>query len=424
VLLACLTCAAIRPVAGCGNGEDAPDGQGGYNNTTDPTNGGAAFLGSAACGSCHPGFQDRQSLHAHSYTLTRVEGQPPAFPMTVERAGVPDPPAGFTWSDISYVIGGYRHLALFVDLDGFILTSGQTGADTQWVLEQPATATPAGFVAYLPEQDQPQPLEFEIFRFLTTGPQPVPDGGAVHEENRPGIGGTWVQAGVQCESCHGPGARHVADPAARDLYIDSAGITSCNPCHSLAYEGAATAIHADGGFILARQQAAEVRASGGHADFTCQTCHEPHGGVTYDRGQAIRNECSACHSSQNMARHEGRTFTLGDYSETLTCASCHLPRAVHAVSSRTVASVDEGIPQGAEGRIGDTRSHIVRINAAPDDYTAVFTADGQQVRLDDQGAAALTVDFVCLRCHHGQGNVFGLSVARAAEIAAQLHGPQ
>ncbi|MEK6642463.1 MAG: hypothetical protein AABZ08_01025 [Planctomycetota bacterium] len=39
---------------------------GNYNNTTDPTNGGASLVGKAACSACHPAIADQVALHAHS----------------------------------------------------------------------------------------------------------------------------------------------------------------------------------------------------------------------------------------------------------------------------------------------------------------------------------------------------------------------
>ncbi len=37
-----------------------------YNNTTDPTNGGATTVGKAACASCHPDYAERVEQHAHN----------------------------------------------------------------------------------------------------------------------------------------------------------------------------------------------------------------------------------------------------------------------------------------------------------------------------------------------------------------------
>ncbi len=54
------------------------------------------------------------------------------------------------------------------------------------------------------------------------------------------------------------------------------------------------------------------------------------------------------------------------------------------------------------------------------DSIAMFSPDGSSVLLDDQGRAAVTVDFVCLRCHNGVG-AFEISLPLAADIARDMH---
>ena len=230
-----------------------------------------------------------------------------------------------------------------------------------------------------------------------------------------------ADAGVDCESCHGPGSGHftTADSAVQidisRIFIDPDGAQTCNACHTRSTADASDVILAADGFILAQQQATELTASGGHATFNCGYCHEPHGSVTHDLAGAIRNDCTVCHTVQTMAGHGGDVFVSGDYTEALRCESCHMPFATRAASNAGADVV------GVAGRMGDTRTHIFRIDTAPQDYTAFLSADGTQVNRDTEGRAAVTVDFVCLRCHNGLGNVFNLSVARAAEIAGRIH---
>lgn len=76
---------------------------------------------------------------------------------------------------------------------------------------------------------------------------------------------------------------------------------------------------------------------------------------------------------------------------------------------------------GAHGRQGDTRTHIFRINPANVDFNALFNAAGSEVLKDSAGHAAVTLDFICLRCHSGQGNAFELSINSAGEIAPNMH---
>jgi hypothetical protein len=206
----------------------------------------------------------------------------------------------------------------------------------------------------------------------------------------------------------------VANPTARDLYVDTTS-TTCAECHNRPFDTLLPDIQAANGYINHHEQYPELLASGGHAEFTCQTCHDPHISVTYDRANAMRQECADCHPNATMARHEGVVFVRGDYQEEITCDSCHMPYATRSGSNATAAVV------GDVGRMGDTKTHIFRIDTSSNDYTAFFSDDMSVVRKDDEGLAAVTLDFVCLRCHNGIGNAFNLTIAGAEGIADDMH---
>lgn len=404
-------CPAFPP-----GGNDLPP----FVNRTDKTNGGAAFVGSAACRQCHAEIAAQHAGHAHAFALTSVRGVPPDFPNDAETGGVPNPPEGFAWSDISYVLGGYARGARFVDQRGDWITTGGTGVPAQWNLRFPANATEAAFVPFLPEVVGPAPLDFAWFAPRTTGPLRRMDDAPLSQGNRPGIGGTWFEDGVQCEACHGPGGNHFYTQGTRvvidrtRIFVDPSGHDSCRQCHSRPFGETGGPIAARDGFIEPLQQSAELAASGAHARFTCTTCHDPHRPLHDDRGAAIRNDCTACHAQQNMAGHRGKVYEKDGYREVLRCESCHMPYAV-----RDASSAGEDFA-GPLGRIGDTRSHIFRLSVREEDFTRFLTDDAGQVRLDESGRAALTVDYVCIRCHNGDG-LFPLSVRRAAEIASRVH---
>lgn len=386
-----------------------------YNNTTDSANKGATYVGSDACRACHPSISALQIVHGHAHKLTRTQGEPPVFPEEGIRAGVPNPPEGFEWADISWVIGGYIRKARFIDNDGFILTTGVDGVDTQWNLSFPANGTTTGFAPYHADQEAPKPYDFSCFQCHTTGPMPQDEDFPEFQENRPGFIGTWSEEGVQCEACHGPGSNHIPNPQARDIFV-GVGANECGRCHTRGDDP--NVIQASGGYVRHHEQWPELLSSGAHSSFNCTTCHKPHVSVNYERENGIRNECTSCHAEQNMAIHDGKALIRGDYVEILSCESCHMP---FATKSATAASVDT---VGELGRMGDTRTHIFRIDASPNDYTAMFTEDGGQVVKDASGRAAVTVDFTCLRCHNGVGNAFELSIESAASIARGMHGIQ
>lgn len=231
-----------------------------------------------------------------------------------------------------------------------------------------------------------------------------------HELALVDVGGAGVARAGQCEACHGPGSNHLPRPRARDLFVDSS-VRTCARCHTDGPDP--RVITAQDGFISPLTQYAELLASGGHAAFNCTFCHDPHASTRNDRALGIRNGCMACHGDVNMARHAGAVYRLGDYVEPLTCESCHMPPAA---GRDTV-----GGTLGPLARAGDVSSHIFRIDSGSLDAATMFTLDGTAVRKDAQGRAAVTLDFVCMRCHHGQGSAFEISPAGVLNAAPGLH---
>jgi ribosomal protein S27AE len=217
---------------------------------------------------------------------------------------------------------------------------------------------------------------------------------------------------VQCEACHGPGSVHIGNPAGGHIRIDQIA-NVCSNCH--ADMANPYQLPAWDGFIAGNRQWAEVQASP-HAGFACTVCHDPHTSVLYDRTTSLRNDCTACHSDQNMALHADKLFVQGDYVERLSCQSCHMPLA-----GRNAVSVLLPAPGGDTARIGDTRTHIMYIDTLRRDYTGMLTGDGRELVRDQAGKAVVTVDFACLRCHHGKGSAFLLTLGGAGAIAEGIH---
>lgn len=392
------TFVAAAFAAGCGPVPSADDGTDGY-------------LGSATCESCHRDLGTLNALHGHRQALKSIQGAPPAYPDAADRAGVPSPPAGISWPEVGWVVGGYTRGANYVDIQGYLLTDGVLGTHAQYNLYNAPAKLPAGFVAYRPSQAAPLPFEYGCFRCHTTAPEWVDTNGGQRQNNRPGVGGTWVEDGVGCEACHGPGALHVANPWAGNIVVDSSA-TVCGQCHVDAEDPSRLA--AAGGFVRGYQQYTELAASP-HAGFDCNVCHDPHASTVYDPSHGVRNQCLVCHAEQNLARHSGRTFVLGDYVEIITCQSCHMPFASKTASSNTFDVF------GDTGGVGDARTHVFAINTVLG--LSMFTPDGSAVALDEDGKAAVTLDFVCLRCHNGRGSAFALTMDAASSIARGIHDP-
>ena len=105
---------------------------------------------------------------------------------------------------------------------------------------------------------------------------------------------------------------------------------------------------------------------------------------------------------------------LAHPDDRMTCQSCHMPYVTKNAASAGAAVV------GQTGRMADVKTHIFRIDTRPVSYTSMFSADGKEVVRDDQGRAAVTLDFVCLRCHNGVA-AFAMNVDFASGVAERMH---
>ncbi|MFA5865584.1 MAG: cytochrome c3 family protein [Phycisphaerae bacterium] len=382
-------------------------------NTTDPTNKGASYIGSGACQACHPTIGAQHTIHGHSQILKKLASGSPSYAPEGIHAGVPNPPVGATWSNLTYVIGGYIRKANFINSQGYIMTDGVDKVNTQWNLDFPPNGTVAGWGAYEHSATIPKSYSYNCFFCHMTGPN---QNG--HQDSLSGVGGTFSESGVQCENCHGPGSNHVPNPPA-NIYINSES-TACGTCHSRGVSSEISGlaekdvILAQGGFIQNHEQYQELLASP-HANIRCVTCHDPHISTVYESDQAIINTCQSCHPDKNIPLHDGTVFVRGDYVEKVTCVSCHMPYATRSATSAPPAVV------GLNGQQGDIKTHIWFINTDQVNYTAMFSADGSTVLKDANGHGAVTLDFVCLRCHSDVGSAFKLTIKSAADIALGMH---
>ncbi len=329
-----------------------------------------AYVGAEACSYCHTDTYNEMLKSGHPFKLTKVEdGQAPTYPFST----VPNPPAGYDWSDITYVIGGFGWKARFLGKDGYIITKG---GNNQYNLANQS------FADYHKDELKP----YDCGRCHTTGY--TPDG---NQDGLPGIVGQWAEPGITCEECHGPGSLHVATPQDVGMLIDTRP-EACGRCHNRG--GLNAKIPASKGFIRHHEQYNEMQSTS-MRHLNCVTCHDPHTGVRYndqEGAQAIRLDCEDCHTT---ARASLQNAPLAARKADAICTDCHMPKA-----SKSAVAISL--------YVGDVKTHIFAIN--PDSLAKTFTGAG------DFANPYVTTEFACLPCHPARSKVW------AAANASDIHG--
>lgn len=338
------------------------------------------FVGSATCGDCHFVQAEQQELHGHSSILTRVDGSAPEYPHGMEL----ELPEGYTWDDISFVIGGFGWKARYIDQSGYIIT-GDEDSSTQYDLPLVDDRTgdviaEARWVPYRAGQERP----------YTCGG--CHNTGYNHDRNTnmydmEGLAGQWSEEGVQCEECHGPGSLHVESPIRVNMQIDRT-TESCGSCHS---RGDASDIDARDGYLENFTTYDELMHTP-HAALSCIDCHDAHQSSVYadedvNPNQGMKVDCADCHFNQGSTEEH-------DEAE-VTCVDCHMPPIV--ASGNRLDDL----------KWADMNSHLFQINTDPD--AVQFTEDGES------SMPYLTLEYTCARCHSG------VSIGALARKASGYH---
>ncbi len=336
------------------------------------------YVTSDVCAHCHADVDDKVSnMSGHPYKLNKVEGGvAPSYPFSV----VPAPPAGYTWDDVSYVIGGYGWKARFIGLDGYIITAG---GQNQYNL---ATS---GWVDYHKDEQKP----YDCGPCHMTGWQDFTENGGVNQDGLPGILGTWEEPGINCEECHGAGSLHVATQTAGDITIDETP-ELCGKCHQRG--GMLVNPEASGGFIRHHEQFNEWNQSAHSGNgVDCAACHDNHTGVNYGMAGIVA-ECTSCHTG----------VTNNHLVPIAECATCHMAQAGKSAVAKHAYE-------------GDVKTHLFAINSGPETKDFMFFNDGEKTR----SKAFVTLDFVCYQCHKDENGVGGNnSMKTMAELSAKAVG--
>jgi hypothetical protein len=171
-----------------------------------------------------------------------------------------------------------------------------------------------------------------------------------------GYGTSWVELGVGCEACHGPGSRHIAwaaQPVARQAQDPGRGLAprvrdrepdTCGRCHSRRgqltdavtaadplHEGFSVSLLEPGLYWPDGQMRDEVFNYGSFvqsrkhaAGVTCSDCHAPHSASLRQPGDAA---CFQCHAQPTYATAKHH-FHAPD-SAGSRCVACHMPATTY-----------------------------------------------------------------------------------------------
>lgn len=155
---------------------------------------------------------------------------------------------------------------------------------------------------------------------------------------RAGFDPSHLVLGVDCEACHGPGAKHAElmedekNAEGRQAIFDPqtlgpvAQVDFCGACHRTSYDVLETKIKGVENVRFQPYRLEKSRCwSEGDARLTCVACHDPHQPLNHDPA-AYDTKCLACHALSRSQKpshdHPGKACPNAGKN----CVTCHMPR--------------------------------------------------------------------------------------------------
>lgn len=254
---------------------------------------------------------------------------------------------------VETIMGGSRHglgfLIRIKDIDGMPLARpALVQSRYAWSLTQNKLLLAPGCSAA-------KPYTYESAVGLTLSPTFESKCLACHGQPD-AAGPSGKTGGVHCESCHGPGSRHllaVGKGHPRDGIINPARLTNeqsiavCSQCHV----GLARFSDPSPDDLLVANQVRALESSecflqSGKA-FSCTTCHNPHKDNLESDAMAVK-ACLGCHSATAKPH-----AAICPVNSTEQCIGCHMPSVemgpLHLVDHVIRVHPEQGVPAHSSG---------------------------------------------------------------------------
>ena len=330
---------------------------------TSPAVGDPEFVGSSACQECHEAVYDRWEDTRMANILVDVNERPDAV---LGDFSTPNPLVTFGIEDIDFTYGSKWKQRYFTSIgdDYFVFPAQWDVMNETWRRYNPMTEW---WTEHYSTDQMQRP----------TGP--LCDG--CHSTNYDIETKQVTEWNVGCETCHGPGARHVNDPTifnvvnpakldyvrGNDVCIQchSQGQPLNNPINGVHYDwpvgyqagdrladywqleehslGEETVTHwPEGSAHKNRMQGNDYVASAMYTKgVRCSACHDVHGTEhSADLIKPANTLCLSCHGPDSPAGPRGTPVTRHTQhsADKAQCVDCHMPQIARTISDINVRS--------------------------------------------------------------------------------------
>jgi predicted CXXCH cytochrome family protein len=290
--------------------------------------GAEGYIGSDRCGGCHEGLYQEWQGTLHAQMVQNANQTPEAVLGNFQQR---DPARTFDLAAVDYVIGNRWK-------QNYITHDAESGAfhllPAQWNI---ATAE---WIPYHPDDWQERDWRQTCGSCHVTG---------LETENW-----TFEEFGIGCESCHGPGRTHAADPLNVKMFA-AVDDQVCGACHSrgespeghpfaatyrpgedlsahFTFATDASLFWPDGTAKANYMQYMDFHlvenAKEASGQIACATCHTVHntGEIPGQLRAPVNELCASCHGDKAALTLHTPYHRIASERFEFTCADCHMPQ--------------------------------------------------------------------------------------------------